>query len=168
MAIDNRIVVRLLDDVLARQFRQHPGDRLVTLVWFALDELVERRNSPTDRRASLDENLAAAEHYMVARYAVGSSAYRLYQMILMVSTYEHFKMLIACLPANTPWGAGRMLEQLMRHNPGRPLAPPSQELVRWGVRGAWDGERDRLAIRGPVAPAVALPPAFAPILGGGI
>ena len=166
MSVDNRVVVQIINNSLARQFRQHHGESVVTLVQYALDDLMERRNDPHNPRASLDENLAAAEHYMVARWAVGISAYSRSQMVAMVMAYEGCKMLVDLLPDGSPWGSGRALEFLMRHNPERPTAPSSPALTGWGIAGAFAGEADRTAVRGRQPPVVALPPAFAPIVGG--
>jgi hypothetical protein len=166
MSVDNRLVAQLVNDSLARQIRQHPGERLVDVVGYAMDELKGRRNDPQNPQASLDENLAAAEHYMVARWAVGASAYSQSQMRVMVLAYESFKMLLGAMPGY-PYSNARHIEVLMRHNPARPTAPPSQELIGWGLAGAEHGEADRVAVGGAYPPFLAFPPAYAPIVGGG-
>lgn len=99
----------------------------------AFRAIKEFRNAAGD---SADESLAAAEHYLFARHMVSNAVVSETQMRLMVVGYDSVK-LVAQTNSYT--------EKMMRHNPSRPTSEVSADSIAWGLRGAADGEKDRLA-----------------------
>ena len=95
----------------------------------AAAELYERRNDPNQPH---DEDLALAEHYLVARAYVSCGQYSATQQKMMVLAYYAAKK-----QAET---AGSL--QGMRHNPNKPVTPPSYKQVIMGLGGVMAGERD--------------------------
>jgi hypothetical protein len=85
---------------------------------------------PDDPDAPLDESLADAEHYMYARFLASSTGDL--SVKALVTGYEFKKYIDSKLD--------RM--QGMRTNPKFPVLPPSQESVRWGLKGVDDGLKD--------------------------
>jgi hypothetical protein len=83
---------------------------------------------------SLDESLAAAEHYLFARYMVSNAITSGAQMRLLVLGYDGVK---AVAQTNS------YTEMAMRHNKDRPTSPVSAASVAWGLKGVDDGAADR-------------------------
>lgn len=123
MAVNDKKVREIIDEVL----RKHASSGLGSLQnCAAFAELYDRRNDPQNPNASLDEDLAAAEHYMLSRCWVSNGKYSLYQMKMWVLLYSDAKRL-GLVP---------------RHNPNRPHAPYSWQQTIWGLLGANAGDRD--------------------------
>ena len=94
--------------------------------------LVPQRQVPG---ASLIANLAAAAHYMLARYHVCAAKARLGQMKLVVDGYDARK--------RTAIARGDRDLKSMGITANRPF-PPDFAIRNWAYKGAEDGERDRL------------------------
>ncbi|MGE5345152.1 MAG: hypothetical protein ACM3JH_04280 [Acidithiobacillales bacterium] len=156
MSIDSRLVARIIQDALDRTRGIH-NPTMVRRVWRAFEDLYDRRNDPTNPAASEDENLAAADHYMFARYLVGSSTYSYEQTWTMNLAYEHTKWL-AQLQARAGLPES-LAEILMRSDPTRPTVRSSQEMIAWGAVGARHGETDRI-LAGGRRVYIDWPPAF--------
>ena len=130
MAADEAKVDRIISDTLNRHGGAASQDPDVKA---AAAELYQKRNAEVALVG--DENYAIAEHYMVARSYVARCLVPLDQMLLMIVTYNTLKMVAQKSP---------MLELLMRHDPRKPMAPPSALDLRKSKQGAWDGEAQRL------------------------
>ena len=79
-----------------------------------------------------DEDLAAAEHYLLARQAVASNVVSLTQMLLIV---------VGC---DAPQHAPQRIGQSTPADAGPDTtSTPSQDTIGWGVAGAMTGEADR-------------------------
>ena len=50
--------------------------------------------------------------------------------------------------------------ELLRSNPDNPTTPPSDEAVRWGLKGAEEGERDRISCNPKATPPIFTVPLF--------
>jgi len=85
---------------------------------------------------SVDESLAAAEHYLFARFMVSSGTCSSTQMDVMTVGYDGVKYLAQTTDTT---------EKMMRHNPANPTSRVSADSVSWGLKGSEDGEADRLA-----------------------
>jgi hypothetical protein len=85
---------------------------------------------PVSPTAPGDLNLAAAEHYMYARFLAGSTGDP--SSSTLVYGYELWKAV--------RFVTGR--EAKLRTDPRFPVLPPSVDSVNWGVRGVDDGLRD--------------------------
>jgi hypothetical protein len=156
MSIDNRVVAQEIQDALDHT-RGIQNPTMVRRVWRAYEDLNDRRNDPDDFAASQDENLAAAEHYMFARYLVASSTYSFEQTWTMNLAYEQTKW-VAQLQARAGL-PGSTAELLMRSDPTRPTVRSSRELIGWGAVGARHGETDRI-LAGGRRVYIDWPPAF--------
>jgi hypothetical protein len=86
---------------------------------------------------SLDENLAAAEHYMLARLVVCQGAISVTQMRAMVIGYDGLKMV----------GLGSLI-RVTRN----PTARASVGAIRWGLRGVDDGDAEHSRCNASVIP----------------
>ena len=80
--------------------------------------------------APTDVNLAAAEHYMFARYLAGKTGDPL---VLAAPTLYALKKVAY-------FAAGK--EKDMRTTPNNPVLPPSIESVVWGTMGVEEGLKD--------------------------
>lgn len=122
----NDAAVRLL---IARELA-NPGnaDACCGTVEVAFRNLQSLRRVPG---ASLDLDLAAAEHYMFARFMVCRGAVSVMQMKALVVGYDMKKWI-----------------DRARGNPNatattaNPVSPPDSGVVRWGLQGADEGSRD--------------------------
>jgi hypothetical protein len=85
---------------------------------------------PDDPKAPFDESLGDAEHYMYARYLASSTGDP--SVKALVTGYEVKKYI----------DSKRGKLQDARTNPKFPVLPPSQDSVRWGLKGADDGLQD--------------------------
>jgi hypothetical protein len=90
-----------------------------------------------------DEVMAAVEHYFLCRAWVGNGVQPAWQMRAMKTVYN----------------VGKELGVTPRHNPDKPVTPPSALQVAWQNRGIADGEAD-LKASGGSAPLVAAPPMY--------
>lgn len=135
MAVDDTQVKRINGDALARNASAAGCCGPVSA---AFQELFSRRRAPG---GSLDENLAAAEHYMYARQSVCSGYVSYTQMSAMVVGYETTKGIMRAVG----------LEKLMRTSPN-PTAPASYGAMIWGLNGARDGQSDHDRCNAGVTP----------------
>jgi hypothetical protein len=96
--------------------------------------------------ASLDMNLAAAEHYMLARWWVGTGYVNPLQMRTVV----------------VGWDADKILNKL-RGQPEanqvtkNPASPPDADVTRWGLKGVSDGVIDHDQFNPGVSPPLYRP-----------
>jgi hypothetical protein len=90
-----------------------------------------------------DEVMAAVEHYFLTRSWVGSGQYPAWEVRALRSIYD----------------LGKRLGVTPRHNPGKPVTPPSEMQKRFQDEGIRDGEADR-SRAGGVAPLVGMPPKY--------
>lgn len=127
MAVDDTVVKTLIEDYQNRHASAPPLMKNQR----AFRAIKDFRNSAGD---SADESLAAAEHYLFAKYMVSNVIVSVQQMLVMVLGYDGIKAI-----AQT----NAMLEQAMRHNPLRPTSKVSVSSVVWGLKGAYDGDADR-------------------------
>ena len=108
------------------------SDRKANSAWYYLYHKRDKDNQ--------NLHLAAAEHYMYARYQVAEGGKPKYLLMMgFVAGYDGVKMLLEGLGAATLAGDG-FLGIL---NPGGPKPTPASILsVRWGRYGASDGLKD--------------------------
>jgi hypothetical protein len=118
MAVDEIKVRGHIGRALAAQVAEPHVLRQFTRAFRLLQ--AERREAA----AALDEDLAAAEHYLFARQAVASNAVSLTQMLLIVVGCDTTRHAVQRM------GAGA-------------TGPASQDSIGWGVAGAMVGEADR-------------------------
>ena len=90
-----------------------------------------------------DEIMASVEHYFLTRSMVGSGQMPAWEMRAVRNIYD----------------AGKRLGVTPRHNPNRPVTPPSAMQRAFQDEGIHDGETD-LASAGRSAPLVAMPPRY--------
>ena len=126
MAVNGKVVLQLIDDYQGRYLAvdQLERNRL------AFRAIKDFRNTAGN---SADESLAAAEHYLFARFMVSNAVVSENQMIIMVLGYDGVK---AIAQTNS------YTEKAMRHNPARPTSEVSMDSVAWGLKGASDGKAD--------------------------
>ncbi|MGE0826408.1 MAG: hypothetical protein AB7G75_34025 [Candidatus Binatia bacterium] len=130
MAINENKVDQIIADTLSR----HGGENSPNPdVRAAFTELYTKRN--TDPSAVGDENLAAAEHHMLARYWVATGFVPIEQMVSQILVYNAAKKVAEQVPG---------LEYLMRHDPKKPTVPPSPIAVKKALEGAQKGEVQRI------------------------
>ena len=98
---------------------------------------------PANLLDSDDEVMASVEHYFLTRCWVGTGQYPAWEVRALRDVYELGKR----------WGV------TPRHNPSRPVTPPSAMQRRFQEEGIRDGETD-LARSGGSAPAIAVPPRY--------
>lgn len=130
MAIDEKKVDQIIEDTLSRHGGANGPNPDVKA---AFDELYAKRN--TDPAAVGDENIAAAEHYMLARSWVATGFVPLDQMVSQILVYNAAKKTAQQIPG---------LEYLMRHDPNKPTTPPSAVAVKKALEGAYLGETQRI------------------------
>lgn len=141
--LDDGGVRQEITSALSRAQPGRPGEPCCGVIKAAwLDVLVPRRRAPG---GSLIANLAAAAHYMLARYHVCAAKAWPHQMRIIIDGYDEKKrMLIAK-------GDRDMKGVALTGN--RPF-PPDFAIRRWAYKGVDDGESDRMrcnsnAIRSP-------------------
>jgi hypothetical protein len=94
--------------------------------------VIRRRARPN---ASLVSDLAAAAHYMLARYHVCAAQAAAWQMRVIINGYDDRKRWLI--------GRGdRELRAMALNSNNRPF-PPDFALRQWAFRGVTDGEADR-------------------------
>ena len=130
MAADEATVERIITETL----NKYGGGSSDPDVMAASVELYKRRNS--EPALIGDENYAIAEHYLLSRAWVATSFVPLEQMLAMIHTYNALKKVAQ---------KSALLELVMRHDPAKPMAPPSELDIRKSEKGAWDGEKQRIA-----------------------
>ena len=119
--LNESVVKRIIEDALMKA----AGDTIVEKTYNAFRELQKRRRS----KEWVNLELAAAEHYMYARFLAGSTGDTL--VIASPTLYNLKKRLFWALD----------IEGLMATSQ-YPGLPPSEESVVWGEQGAKDGLRD--------------------------
>jgi hypothetical protein len=90
-----------------------------------------------------EEVMACVEHYFLTRGWVGNGVQPAWQMRSMTSIYD----------------AGKELGVTPRHNPNKPVTPPSAIQRKFQEEGIRDGEAD-LKASGGKAPTIAKPPLY--------
>jgi hypothetical protein len=126
MPVDDAVVKQTIRDALAHACG--PGVSCCDRVKWAFRPLQAQRQQPGN---SLDLNLAAAEHYMFARWMVCTGRVGPFQMRLLVRGYDMKKR----------WD--RMLGDPDREAvTANPVSPPDEDVRAWGLRGVTDGETD--------------------------
>jgi hypothetical protein len=90
--------------------------------------LMSEKELPATLVSPDGEVMAAVEHYFYARSEVCSAEYSLTNMKTMIVSYQ----------------VAKALGLDLRHNKNNPTSPPSELQKQWALRGADDGERDRL------------------------
>ncbi|HKE46318.1 MAG TPA: hypothetical protein VKB41_17405 [Steroidobacteraceae bacterium] len=133
MAVKNADVRDWINAALTGVAQNAPAASYCDKLNLAFRSLQEERRKPGQ---SLDESLAAAEHYMYARQAVCSGYVSRTQMDVMVVGYQSVK-----------WVAQRTdaTEKLMRTRSDSPTSLASSASIMWGLYGSKTGEDDRLA-----------------------
>ena len=125
MAVDENAVWNIVNITLAK-YKGEPGCcGSVCAAWMDLYTVRNFSSSAYDPEA-----LAIAEHYLYARCKVCSAEYSVAQMKAMVMGYD--------------WAKRKLGDKLMRSNPEQPSTPPSDASITWGLKGADDGEADRV------------------------
>jgi hypothetical protein len=92
--------------------------------------------------ASANEDLAAAEHYLFARRSVANNFCNYSQMRALVIGYGGLKFGLQTL------GLGKLMQTT-----DNPTSRASIDSVQWGLKGATEGEADRLKYLPGSAPA---------------
>ncbi len=137
--LDDAGVQRIIDDSLARaraavpinpDYASEPCCGVFRYAWLRV--LVPQRQAPG---GSLISNLAAAAHYMLARYHVCAAKATVRQMKIVVEGYDEKKR------ATIAHGDPDLKSMALTAN--RPF-PPDFAIRKWSYKGAEDGERDRL------------------------
>jgi hypothetical protein len=90
-----------------------------------------------------DETMASVEHYFLCRCWVGTGKYPAWEVRALKSIYD----------------AGKSLGVTPRHNPSKPVTPPSDLQKKFQNEGIQDGERD-LAASKRSAPWITSPPKY--------
>jgi hypothetical protein len=121
--VNHKEVQRIIEQALNHE---SSGLKTTERVYNAFRVLQERRRT----KAPLDLNLAAAEHYMYARFLSGKTGDP--AMIAVPTAYAIKKMAYFVL--------GK--EKDMRTTPNNPVLPPSVESVVWGTIGVQEGLKD--------------------------
>lgn len=142
--LDDDGVRRFINDALGRAGTGGACCQAVHDAWVPI--LVNQRRVPG---GSLISNLAAAAHYMLARYHVCAAKAYAWQMKVIIDGYDDNKRRLIA-------GGDRDLKQIALTG-NRPF-PPDFAIRNWAYKGADDGEADRVkcnskAIR-PVIPDV--------------
>lgn len=135
MSVDETEVRRIVTATLTK----HSSGGCCDQVCAAWKELYDTRNFASHRYGKIE--IAIAEHYLYARCKVCSGEYSKTQMEAMVKGYNAVKRV--------------GFSELLRSNPDNPTTPPSDEAIRWGLKGAEEGERDRISCN-----PKAIPPTF--------
>jgi hypothetical protein len=106
----------------------------------------KRRKSPG---ASLIANLAAAAHYMLARFHVCAGLATVLQMKVVIESYDDRKRL-AIATGDTKLNTIALTK-------GNPPFPPDFAIRSWAYKGATDGEVDRLRCNSSASPPIVFP-----------
>jgi hypothetical protein len=106
----------------------------------------KRRAAP---RASLNANLAAAAHYMLARFHVCAALASTWQMDRVIEGYDNKKR-------NAIAHGDRDLNS-MALTPGNPPFPPDFVITKWAKQGSVDGNSDRIRCNRNADPPLLVP-----------
>jgi len=152
--LDDAGAQKIIDDALSRAKIEavtvdpYKSDTCCGPVGYAwVKILVKERQKPGN---SLISNLAAAAHYMLARYHVCAAKATVWQMKTVIAGYDVKKRTVIAR------GDPELRSMALTSN--RPF-PPDFAIENWAGKGAEDGERDRLrcnsaASRPLIAPTV--------------
>jgi hypothetical protein len=99
--------------------------------------------------ASLISNLAAAAHYMLARFHVCAGKATIMQMKTVIDGYDAKKRI-------TINGGDKELKTMALTKDNRPF-PPDFAIRGWAYQGATDGEVDRLRCNAKTSPPILFP-----------
>ncbi len=129
-------VQSFIDDAMKKAQTNWPKNTsIINVTNSAWDDLLKQRKAHDQ-----DEELAAAEHYMYARYMVGKGGESSYfGMMAFVAGYDGVKMLLQGLGAVT--GAGDHMLNVLSTDGTKPTSA-SVLSVRWGRYGCSDGLKD--------------------------
>lgn len=150
--LDDAEVQKLIDGALSRAKVAVVGDKayegepccgVLRYAW--LKVLVPQRQEPGK---SLISNLAAAAHYMLARYHVCQAKASQWQMKAIVEGYD-VKKRVAIARGDTELKS-------MALTTNRPF-PPDFAIANWAKNGAVDGEKDRLRCNSTASPPIIAP-----------
>lgn len=131
LSFDDQKVQTYINNALAANSHQKSfEERLLG----AFTDLYKQRGREDPNDDNLE--LAAAEHYMYARYQVYSGESQADVMKAVVVGYDAMKLL-ASLPL-----IYAVRKFVVRHSWTR----PSTDIIRWGLRGCQDGEANRRII----------------------
>ncbi len=125
MGFDDKKVQAHIDRVMAEN-AQYLSNQL-NYAYMSL-----RHQRETDDPNDNDRELAAAEHYMYARWQVASGESSQTMMQTLTLGYDPFK-LVGYVP----------VVFAIRYVAGHTWTRPSTDSIRWGLKGCKDGERDR-------------------------
>lgn len=149
MAVEDTVVERLIAEALVKNGWTESGG--LDPLEKAFRSLQARRQAPGN---SLDLNLAAAEHYMFARWVVGTGEVSVTQMKVMIVGYDAKKLYDRV--------AGNPDKERVTANP---VSKPDGDVVLWGLAGAEQGALDMK--RFPPASKPPLWRSVDEVLGGG-
>jgi hypothetical protein len=149
--LDDFGVQQVIDDALSQaKVRVQNGERsfepccgVFAIAWLSV--LVRKRRAPG---ASLISNLAAAAHYMLARYHVCAAKATPWQMKIVIDGYDEKKR------GAISRGDRDLKSVAITGN--RPF-PPDFAIRNWAKKGATDGEADRLRCNSRASQPVAFP-----------
>jgi hypothetical protein len=99
--------------------------------------------------ASMKSNLAAAAHYMLARYHVCAAKAAQWQMNTVIEGYD--------LQKRNKIASGDRDLSSMALTPGNPPFPPDFAITNWAKKGSVDGEADRLRCNSSASLPVIIP-----------
>lgn len=120
--LNEAVVQRIIEDALMK----NQGATINERVYNAFRELQKRRRT---NKEWANVELAAAEHYMYARFLAGQTGDPI--VIASPSLYNMKKRIFAFLD----------IQDLMNTSE-YPSLPPSEDSVKWGEQGAKDGLKD--------------------------
>lgn len=136
MAVNDANVRRIINETI-QKYKFLPGTEPIVE---AFRDLQTQRRMPGGSR---DEDLAAAEHFMFARAAVGTGSVSRAQMEVMVVTYGSAKAALQAI------GQGHLMQTT-----SNPTAAASAASIHWGLLGALMGVVDRKTHHPDVVPPV--------------
>jgi|HubBroStandDraft_6_1064221.scaffolds.fasta_scaffold330105_2 hypothetical protein len=125
-SFDDNKVQRYINQAMAQNASYKPIDRQLEAAWSTL-YAKRGKDDPDDD----DRELAAAEHYMYARWQVCSGKTSAEMMRLLVLGYDPVK-LIGYHP----------IPLIIRKLAGHSWSRPSTDSMRWGFKGVNDGVAD--------------------------
>jgi hypothetical protein len=136
-SFDDKKVKAYIDDALAQKRAYWPRAKQNQEAWLALYALRQQTDPNDDNR-----ELAAAEHYMYARYQVSSGETDEYVMKALTVGWDYGKALVDTNPPIL----------IMRKISGISWTRPSTDSIRWGWRGCHDGAIDKQLDQSPRGP----------------
>ena len=139
MPVDNTKVRDILNGVYAYMNSQQKDWLQRTPEFFHLAWLALKKHRGVPELSS-EEDLAAAEHYLFARYAVGSAQVSGSQMSAQAVAYGGIKATAQGLDGLI---GKPVFEPLMRNKKEVPTSAASAGQVLWGLQGVSDGDKDR-------------------------